>query len=100
MRDGAPKWRIFRRLFVDVNELVVLGTIGKAINAVLRDLNPFAWLKLGADGAQHFFLRYDFYCHGVFLNSYASAEAIKCSRAATFHRIWNHSQWNGSRQEV
>jgi hypothetical protein len=73
---------------------VIFRAIRKRVDTVLGQLNPFTRLELGTNFIQHFFLGYDFHCHCLFLIGYASVEAIKCSRAATFRRLRQHSQEN------
>src|SRR5260370_34964995 len=55
MGDGpATRQLFFRPVLVDMDPLLVAGRVGKAIDTILRDLNPFAGSDLGADGRFEF----------------------------------------------
>ena len=49
MSDRAAERRLCRPPFVNMNELVVVGSIGKQVDPFLCDLEPFGRLELGAD---------------------------------------------------
>src|SRR5690606_5002443 len=40
MRDGAAKWRVLRFFFVNMDELVIFGAVGKFVDAVLTGFKP------------------------------------------------------------
>src|SRR5260370_42289838 len=55
MGDGpATRPLSFRPVLVDMDPLLVAGRLGKAIDTILSDLNPFAGSDLGADGRFEF----------------------------------------------
>src|SRR5690606_31104578 len=57
MRDGAAKWRVLRFFFVNMDELVIFGAVGKFVDAVLTGCKPV--------GHAHFlaFPAYQVTCH-------------------------------------
>ena len=47
--NGTAERRLCRRFLIHVNELVVVGAIGKLIDTLLAQLNPGAGFELVAD---------------------------------------------------
>ena len=63
MGDSAAEGRLGCLFFVDVDELVIVGAVGKFVDALLAQFDPGTGLKLVAHKTQKLVFRYDLYAH-------------------------------------